>query len=59
MSFHKEGVCRSIPAKPTGVKKEKDIPKLPEIYKKLYQYFSFFHCHSYNNIAVIFHCFYM
>ena len=30
MSFHKEGECRSIPAKPTGIKKEKDIPGLPE-----------------------------
>ena len=30
MSFHKEGECRSIPAKPTGIKKEKDIPRLPE-----------------------------
>ena len=24
------GSCRSIPAKPTGIKKEKDIPRLPE-----------------------------
>ena len=31
MSFHKEGECRSIPAKPTCIKKEKDIPRLPEI----------------------------
>ena len=31
--------CRSIPAKPTYIKKEKDIPRLPEIQKKLYQYF--------------------
>ena len=31
MSFHKEGECRSIPAKPTYIKKEKDIPRLPEI----------------------------
>ena len=33
MSFHKEGEYRSIPgipAKPTGIKKEKDIPGLPE-----------------------------
>ena len=30
MSFHKEGECRSISAKPTGIKKEKDIPRLPE-----------------------------
>ena len=22
--------CRSIPAKPTGIKEEKDIPRLPE-----------------------------
>ncbi len=59
ISFYKEGECRSISAKPTSIKKGKDIPKLPEIYKKLYQYFRLFHCHSYNNIAVIFHCFYM
>ena len=31
--------CRSIPAKPACIKKEKDIPRLPEIQKKLYQYF--------------------
>ena len=31
MSFHKEGECRSITAKPTYIKKEKDIPRLPEI----------------------------
>ena len=31
MSFHKEGECRSISAKPTSIKKEKDIPRLPEI----------------------------
>ena len=30
LSFHKEGECRSIPAKPTGIKKEKDIPRMPE-----------------------------
>ena len=30
MSFHKEGECRSIPAEPTCIKKEKDIPGLPE-----------------------------
>ena len=30
MSFHKEGECRKISAKPTGIKKEKDIPRLPE-----------------------------
>ena len=30
MSFHKEGERRSISAKPTGIKKEKDIPRLPE-----------------------------
>ena len=59
MSFHKEGECRSISAKPTSIKKGKDILKLPENYTKLYQYFRLFHCHSYNNIAVIFHCFYM
>ena len=51
--------CRSISAKPRSIKKGKDIPKLPENYKKLYQYFRLFHCHSHNNIAVIFHCFYM
>ena len=39
MSFHKEGECRGISAKPTSIKKGKDIPKLPENYKKLYQYF--------------------
>ena len=59
MSFHKEGECRSIPAKPTGIKKEKDIPRLPEKQKKLYQYFRRFHFHSDNKIAVIYHCFYM
>ena len=59
MSFHKEGECRSISAKPTCINKGKDIPKLPENYKQLYQFFRLFHCHSYNNIAVIFHCFYM
>ena len=59
MSFQKEGDCRSIAAKPTSIKKEKDIPELPEKYKKLYQYFRLFHFHSYNNTAVIFHCFYM
>ena len=26
MLFHKEGECRSISAKPTCIKKEKDIP---------------------------------
>ena len=31
MSFHKEGECRSITEKPTYIKKEKDIPRLPEI----------------------------
>ena len=31
MSFHKEAECRSITAKPTYIKKEKDIPRLPEI----------------------------
>ena len=31
MPFHKEGECRSITAKPTYFKKEKDIPRLPEI----------------------------
>ena len=51
--------CRSISAKPTSIKKGKDIPKLPENYKKLYQYFSLFHFHSYNNVAVVFHCFYI
>ena len=51
--------CRSISAKPKCIKKEKDIPKLPENYKKLYQYFRLFHFHSYINIAVICHCFYM
>ena len=30
MSSHKEGECRSIPAKPKGIKKEKDIPRLAE-----------------------------
>ena len=59
MSFHKEGECRSISAKPTSTQKEKDIPRLPENYKKLYQYFRLFYFHSYNNIAVIYHCFYM
>ena len=58
MSFHKEGECRSISAKPTSIKEGKDIPKLPENYKKLYQYFRLFHFPSYNKIAVIFHCFY-
>ena len=29
MSFHKEGECRSISAKPTSLKKEKNIPSLP------------------------------
>ena len=53
MSFHKEGECRSITAKPTYIKKEKDIPRLPEIKKKLYQYFRLFYFHSHNNIAVI------
>ena len=53
MSFHKEGECRSIPAKPTGIKKQKDIPRLPEKQKKLYQYFRLFYFHSHNNIAVI------
>ena len=50
--------CRSISAKPTSIKEAKDIPKLPENYKKLYQYFRLFHFPSYNNIAVIIHCFY-
>ena len=36
MSFHKEGECRSISAKPTCKKAEKDIPRLPEKEKKLY-----------------------
>ena len=45
--------CRSITAKPTYIKKEKDIPRLPEIWKKLYQYFRLFYFHSHNNIAVI------
>ena len=31
MSFHKEGECRSIHAKPTSIREEKDIPRLPEI----------------------------
>ena len=53
MTFHKEGECRSISAKPTSIQKEKDIPKLPENYKKLYQYFRLFYFHSHNNIAVI------
>ena len=52
------GSCRIISAKPTSLKKGKDIPKLPENYKKLYQYFRLFHFPSYNNIAVISHCFY-
>ena len=30
MPFHKEGECRSVSAKPTGIKEEKDIPRLPE-----------------------------
>ena len=30
MSSHKEEECRSISAKPTNIKKEKDIPRLPE-----------------------------
>ena len=46
-------LCRSIPAKPTCIRKEKDIPRLPEIQKKLYQYFRLFYFHSHNNIAVI------
>ena len=29
-SFHKEGECRNISAKPTSIQKEKDIPRLPE-----------------------------
>ena len=36
---NKKNSCRSISAKPTSIKKGKDIPKLPENYKKLYQYF--------------------
>ena len=28
--YYNDGDCRSIPAKPTGIKKEKDIPRLPE-----------------------------
>ena len=58
-SFHKEGECRSIPAKPTGIKNEKDIPRLPEKYKKLYQYFRLFYFYSYINIAVIYQRLYM
>ena len=54
MSFQKEVECRSIPAKPTVIKNEKDIPRLPEIYRKLYQYFRLFYFHSYINIAVIY-----
>ena len=30
MSFHREGECLRIAAKPAGIKKEKDIPRLPE-----------------------------
>ena len=52
MFFHKEGECRSLPAKPTSIQKEKDISRLPENWKKLYQYFRLFHFHSYINIAV-------
>ena len=44
----------SISAKPTGMKKKKDIPRLPESWKKLYRNFRLFHFHSYNNIAVIY-----
>ena len=41
MSFHKEGECRSISAKPTSIEEGKDIPKLPENYKKLHQCLDF------------------
>ena len=30
ITFHKKGECRSTSAKPTRIKKEKDIPGLPE-----------------------------
>ena len=59
MFFHKKGECRSISAKPTSIQKEKYIPRLPENSEKLYRNFRFFHFHSYNNIAVISHYFYM
>ena len=51
--------CRSISAKPTGMKKEKDIPRLTEIWKQLYRNFRLFHFHSYYNIAVIYQRLYM
>ena len=46
--------CRSVSVKPTGLKKEKDIPGSSEDYKKLYQNFRLFYFHSYNNVAVLY-----
>ena len=57
--FTKRGSVAVYPRSLRAYKKGKGIPKFPENYKKLYQYFRLFHFHSYNNIAVIFHCFYM
>ena len=51
--------CRSISAKPTGIQKKKDIPRLPENKKKLYGNFRLFHFHSYKNIAVLYQRVYM
>ena len=51
--------CRSILAKPTGKKKENDIPGLPETSKKLYQNFKLFYFRLFNNVAFIDQRFYM
>ena len=47
------GVLQFIREKPTGLEKEKDIPRLPENQKKLYRNFRHFQFHSYTNISVI------
>ena len=51
--------CRSMSAKPTGIKKEKDIPGLPENYKKLYRNFGLLFFHLYIIVAFIFQRLYM
>ena len=59
IAYWANGRCCSIPAKPTGIKKEKDIHRLPENYKKLYKYFRRFYFHSFINITVIYQRLYM
>ena len=57
--FTEKGECRSTSLEPTGIKKEKYIPRLPENQRKLYQNFRLFFFHLYNNVAVIYQSLYM